>query len=187
MTTICPKCSHVRQPTENAPDWQCPACGIAYAKVGDAARSPAPSSSGGMQSAAASEMPDSRLPWLKLILLVALLYGGWTVAKMDNHHAAETTDIVREAPANDLPALAATVQPGDVVIYTTTHCPYCAQAKAWLRQNGYAFTECDAEADATCESAFRSLGGVGVPYLVVRGQHMKDGFNSDQFVSLLKK
>lgn len=28
----CPKCGHVRQPEEQAPAWQCPACGIAYHK-----------------------------------------------------------------------------------------------------------------------------------------------------------
>lgn len=31
----CPKCGHIRTPQEDefTPDWQCPACGIAYAKV----------------------------------------------------------------------------------------------------------------------------------------------------------
>jgi len=29
---VCPKCGHVREPDTAAPDWQCPACGIAYAK-----------------------------------------------------------------------------------------------------------------------------------------------------------
>jgi len=28
----CPKCRHVRQANEVAPDWQCPKCGVAYAK-----------------------------------------------------------------------------------------------------------------------------------------------------------
>jgi len=32
LSTICPKCGHVRKTTEVAPDWQCPACGIAYKK-----------------------------------------------------------------------------------------------------------------------------------------------------------
>jgi hypothetical protein len=30
--TACPKCGYVRKPAETAPDWQCPSCGIAYAK-----------------------------------------------------------------------------------------------------------------------------------------------------------
>jgi hypothetical protein len=30
--TTCPKCAHVRAPADFAPEWQCPRCGIAYAK-----------------------------------------------------------------------------------------------------------------------------------------------------------
>lgn len=187
MTTTCPKCSHVRQSAEHAPEWQCPSCGVAYAKVGDAGRNTVPPSTGKMRYAAATETTESGFPWLKLVLFVLLLYGAWTVTKIDRHKVAENTDIIREAPAGNLQKLAASVKPGDVVIYTTTSCPYCAQAKGWLNQNGFAYTECDTEADAACASAFRSLGGVGVPHLVVRGAQMKDGFDSDQFVSLLRK
>jgi hypothetical protein len=32
ISTICPKCGHMRNATEVAPTWQCPACGIAYQK-----------------------------------------------------------------------------------------------------------------------------------------------------------
>ena len=38
MSTVkCPKCSYKRQPSDTAPDWQCPSCGIAYAKFGSEA------------------------------------------------------------------------------------------------------------------------------------------------------
>jgi uncharacterized Tic20 family protein len=30
----CPKCAYVRTESETAPDWQCPKCGIVYAKFG---------------------------------------------------------------------------------------------------------------------------------------------------------
>jgi len=30
----CPKCAYVRSPTDVGPSWQCPKCGIAYAKFG---------------------------------------------------------------------------------------------------------------------------------------------------------
>jgi hypothetical protein len=30
--TACPKCGYVRKPSDTAPGWQCPSCGIAYAK-----------------------------------------------------------------------------------------------------------------------------------------------------------
>ena len=32
----CPKCQYVRKPSDAAPDWQCPSCGIVYAKFGTA-------------------------------------------------------------------------------------------------------------------------------------------------------
>lgn len=30
---ICPKCRYERKASDDAPDWQCPSCGVAYAKV----------------------------------------------------------------------------------------------------------------------------------------------------------
>ena len=32
MTTTCPKCSYTRKPTDTAPTYECPSCGIIYAK-----------------------------------------------------------------------------------------------------------------------------------------------------------
>lgn len=32
MNVVCPKCAYQRASTDTAPDWQCPSCGIAYAK-----------------------------------------------------------------------------------------------------------------------------------------------------------
>ena len=81
--------------------------------------------------------------------------------------------------------LAATVRADEVVMYSTTECVYCAQAKGWLAQNGFAFTECNMSASPACVQDFTRYGGTGTPYLVVRGHHMKDGFDSDQFLALL--
>lgn len=55
----CPRCDYLRQPTDAAPDWQCPACGVAYAKVARAgATTPAaasPSAAGGAAPAPRSD------------------------------------------------------------------------------------------------------------------------------------
>ena len=37
MEIVCPKCSYLRQPTDHAPDYECPKCGIIYAKFDKAA------------------------------------------------------------------------------------------------------------------------------------------------------
>lgn len=39
-TIICPKCSHVRPKDASNPEWQCPACGVCYAKA-DGSAAPA--------------------------------------------------------------------------------------------------------------------------------------------------
>ena len=43
--------------------------------------------------------------------------------------------------------------------------------------------------DSRCIDQFRALQGEGTPYLVVRGprgeHHMKNGFDSDEFLSAL--
>jgi len=83
-------------------------------------------------------------------------------------------------------ALAATVKAEDVVMYTTTECGYCHQAKAWLQQNGFAFTECNMSVSRTCQQEFAAYKAVGTPFLVVRGERMDDGFDTDQFLALLR-
>ena len=51
----CPKCKHVRAATEIAPDWQCPKCGVAYAKFLQAQQGhAAPAASPGVRAAAGS-------------------------------------------------------------------------------------------------------------------------------------
>lgn len=190
MTIICPKCRHLRQPNETVPDWQCPACGVAYAKAGDAGRGAV-----AVQSYRRLEGNDGGLPWGKLLLLAAVLWGVWAgwnswqgrggaMGRVDSGHLLQGT------AAQKMSVLAAKVSAGDVVMYSTSVCPYCAQAKGWLSQYGFAFTECNMTTTASCESEFKSLGGDGTPFLVVRNDgkvsYMKDGFDSEEFLALLK-
>jgi glutaredoxin len=188
MTVTCPKCRHLRQPNETAPDRQCPACGVAYAKAGDAVR--------GMGTPAQSYRPldgsDSGFAWGRLLLLVVLLWGVW--AGWQGWHSGGTlsggSTISHGSAAQKIGALAAKVSAGDVVMYSTSLCPYCAQAKGWLSQNGFAFTECNMTTTPSCIAEFKSLGGDGTPFLVVRHggkvSYMKDGFDSEEFLALLK-
>lgn len=89
--------------------------------------------------------------------------------------------------AAEIASLAASVDAHDVVMYSTDSCPYAAQAKTWLKGNGFAFTECNMSVDRRCEQEFLSYGGDGTPYLVVRGHHMRDGFDSDEFLAALRR
>ena len=101
----------------------------------------------------------------------------------------------RDSASSDLTTpqiqtLAASVKAEEVVMYSTTECPYCREAKGWLAQNGFAFTECNMSVERRCEAEFKAYGGNGTPFLVIRRvgkeHHMKDGFDSDEFLAALR-
>ncbi len=81
---------------------------------------------------------------------------------------------------------AASVKPGEIVMYATAWCPYCAQMRSWFGQYGFPYVECNVEMSAACEREWLSLGGKGVPLVVVRGQVMSDGFEESEFLSALE-
>jgi glutaredoxin len=179
MPITCPKCRHIRQSHENAPDWQCPACGVAYVKAGAG-------ESG--KAVVRVEHSTSALSWGKVVVLLIVALGVWQGLRVGTSHGVASIGarITGSVSAEELTKLATTVKQGDVVIYTTTSCPYCAQAKSWMSEYGFAFTECNTETSNVCANEFDSFKSDGVPYLVVRGHHMKDGFDSDEFVAALR-
>jgi len=80
---ICPKCHYQRQPTDTAPQWQCPACGVAYAKVVSSAAS-TQTSIPPAERASIKNQFGKRTPFetgLNLLLLISLglLISGWIV------------------------------------------------------------------------------------------------------------
>jgi glutaredoxin len=122
---------------------------------------------------------------LKLVIIAVCLQFAW------KHFNVGSSLIVPAASAEMTPeqlqALARTVDASEIVMYSTPECTYCNQAKGWLSSYGFAFTDCNMRAEPRCEREFMSYGATGTPYLVVRGHHMKNGFDSDEFLALLKK
>lgn len=188
MTTVCPKCRHMRPADTQAPAWQCPACGVAYAKAGAATEAPAAT-----RGAPYRATPQrGGLPWramLTVLAVIAGLYWGHQ-AHLDKRGLG---DLIGSAGAMDDAAvrrLASSVRAEQVVMYSTTECGYCTQARSWMNSYGFAFTECNMSLDNRCVDEFRALGATGTPYLVVRGprgeHHMKDGFDSDEFLAVLE-
>ena len=192
MPVTCPKCGHVRQPQESAPDWQCPACGVAYLKAAEA-----------MQSAGrpvdryrpALDSEGKGIPWGKLILFFLFAAVVWVSLQAGRNRAGGESNIMADSGRNsavaDIRALASSVGPGDVVMYSTTECGYCTQAKNWLDHYGFAFTECNMSVESRYESEFRSYGAIGTPFLVVtrdgKEHHMKNGFHPGEFLALLAR
>lgn len=130
---------------------------------------------------------------MKELLIVLLLLGGgqyvWTHYLQPPTSAPAALTPAVKYPQERIEALARTVRSSEVVMYTTSSCPYCAQAKSWLSQNGFAFKECNMTNSPSCEREFMALGGNGTPFVVLRrnGQthYMRDGFGSEEFLDLL--
>jgi len=72
-----------------------------------------------------------------------------------------------------------------VKLYTTTWCGYCKRAKAYLVQRGIGYDEVDVEASDQGRREFASLGGRGVPVILVGAQRM-DGFDQAGLAGMLQ-
>lgn len=121
----------------------------------------------------------------KVLFAVLCIYAAWKFFGGPSSHAG-----AGPASAAQMAALAATVNAEDVVMYSTPECGYCVQAKSWLTQNGFAFTDCNMRAERRCYDEFKSYGADGTLYLVVnhngKTHHMKDGFDSEEFLAALR-
>lgn len=83
---------------------------------------------------------------------------------------------VGTAPDGPLrPVMAAYEQP-QVVMYATSWCPYCRQARNYFRQQGLRYIEHDIEKDAAARQAYKVFGGRGIPVIFV-GKRRMNGFS----------
>lgn len=71
-----------------------------------------------------------------------------------------------------------------VVMYSTEWCGVCTKAKAYMQENSISFKEYDIEKNSNANRKFKSLGGKGVPLIVVGGQTMS-GFSASKLESML--
>ena len=73
-----------------------------------------------------------------------------------------------------------------VVIYTTSRCGYCRQAKQFMARNSIPFTEYDVETSARGKADYRKLNGRGVPIILVGEQRM-NGYSEGSLLNLLRQ
>lgn len=95
--------------------------------------------------------------WRSLLLIVAVVWG-----------ASQTWHWWRQEQASA--SVQAHARADDILMFTTTDCPYCARARAWFKQRGVPWRECNIERDEACRRVFEAQGAQGVPLLRVRGQ-----------------
>ncbi len=61
----------------------------------------------------------------------------------------------------------------DVLLYTTSWCPYCHRAKTLLREKGVQWNELDIEADPVHRQAMTEASGRDtVPQIFINGTHV---------------
>ena len=73
--------------------------------------------------------------------------------------------------------------PTRVVMFSTSWCGYCRKAADYFDRNGIAFTEYDIEQSNSAKREFESLGGRGVPMIMV-GDRKLNGFSESAFEAI---
>lgn len=104
---------------------------------------------------------------MKYLILIAVLFSGGT-------YAGTTSEPLRLAAMADFDT------EYKVLMYATSWCPYCQQARNYFRQQGIAYTEYDIERDLEAKRRYQSFGGRGVPVIFV-GKRRMNGFSVSGF------
>ncbi|MGE3319240.1 MAG: glutaredoxin family protein [Candidatus Berkiella sp.] len=71
-----------------------------------------------------------------------------------------------------------------VVLYGTSTCGYCKQAREYLRSHGVSFKDYDIENSDEAKNKFQELNGQGVPLILV-GKTRLDGFDREDLHTAL--
>jgi glutaredoxin len=166
----CPRCRYERQSTDTAPEWQCPSCGVAYSKADSAA----PAGHSDVRPGARAEAGGNGgwAKWVVTVLAVAGIY----VAFARPWQGAVAERRVAMAQAN--------AEQPQVVMYATTWCPYCKQARKFFNRHGIVYVEYDVERNAKASRENKRLGGGGVPTIVI-GDEVVSGFSERELTELL--
>ena len=75
---------------------------------------------------------------------------------------------------------------GKLVIYTTTHCPYCTKARQYFSKNKIAYKEKNIETSEKYAKEFARFGGKGVPVLFW-GKKKMNGFSIKGFEAFYRE
>jgi glutaredoxin 3 len=101
----------------------------------------------------------------------------------------EAVTVGAASPLAPTPETPAPVSLGDVdvVIYTTSWCPACKQAKSWMNAHGMAYDERDVEASVAYSRELHSLNpGGSIPTFDVEGQVLV-GFSDRALVRTMEQ
>jgi glutaredoxin len=64
-----------------------------------------------------------------------------------------------------------------VILYSTTWCGYCAKTREYFADNHIQYTDLDVEHSERGRSDYKSLGGNGIPIVVINNDAPIHGYN----------
>jgi glutaredoxin-like YruB-family protein len=75
----------------------------------------------------------------------------------------------------------------EVVMYSTSWCPYCQMARDYFNSRNISFTDYDIEKDKEAAERKKQLqNGSGVPFVIINGEKIT-GFSPDKYERALQK
>ncbi len=74
----------------------------------------------------------------------------------------------------------------NVIVYTSSTCPYCVSAKDYLKEKGVSYIEKNVQTDKEARKELMAMGHMGVPVLVIDGEEIV-GFDKEKIDNLLAK
>jgi glutaredoxin len=177
MAYRCPKCQYERKATDQAPAWQCPACGVAYAKVtnGSAQASVRETYRSGKSS-------NSGISLLAIIVLALVVVGGFLLFTAEDE--PQTVNVAQLMAG--FSGQSAAQAGGQVTLYATRTCGYCRLTREFFSRHDIRYREIDIEASSEGYARFRALGGRGVPVVVV-GEDVQHGYSEQHLKRLLAR
>lgn len=121
-----------------------------------------------------NEATKSRRGSLLAVAIVAVVAGAaaWGARSYEQHRLGER--------------VAVAAKPGDIVMYSATTCPVCADAKRWFARHEIRVQSCEIDGDADCARRFDALNGAGTPLFVVRGERQL-GFDRERIARALER
>lgn len=179
MATECPRCRYVTQPGDANGDWECPCCGVIYAKY--QAR----------QQAATEALPTTlpkpaiKVPlgvqrqWVGVGLVLGIVILFRALLGFDGAGVRASCEGLRPAP------IPASLQP-QVVMYGTAWCGVCTQARDLMEHYQVPYQDLDVERDVAARRRFEELGGRGYPLIWVKGETMH-GLDPDRLCGELER
>ena len=101
-------------------------------------------------------------------------------------HSYDVPDITGEPVPVPAPEPVEQTSPRQVVMYSASWCPVCKKAKAYFRQANIPYKDYDVETSVKGRRDFASLGGQGVPVILV-GNRRLNGFSPASFERLYRE